>query len=124
MPVFLGLGAIFSLAAAGLGFGLAAPAAFFTEGLALDLVLRAAAFAEPGLAVGTADAGFFSAGAEAGLAALGAAALGAGAGVLADAAGFGAALVDAAFGAGAGVLAVLFFSAGFDPLAAANQKIS
>lgn len=124
MPVFLGLGAIFSLVAAGLT--LAAPAAFFAEGFALDLVFRAAALAEPGLTDG-ADAGFFSAGLAAGteadLATLGAAALGAGAGVLADAAGFGTLLVDAALGAGAGVLAVLFFSAGLDPLEAANHRI-
>lgn len=127
MPVFLGLGAIFNLAAAGLGLaGFEAAAAFFTEGFALDLVLSAAALADPGLAVGTEEA-FFSAGlaagADAGLAAaglaagadLGAAALGAGAGVLAEA-GFGALVVDAAFGAAAGVLAVAgFFSAGLAP---------
>lgn len=128
MPVFLGLGAIFNLAAAGLGFaGLEAAAAFLTEGFALDLALSAAALAEPGLAVGT-EVAFFSAGlaagADAGLAAaglaaagadLGAAALGAGAGVLADA-GLGALVVEAALGAAAGVLAVAgFFSAGLAP---------
>lgn len=123
MPVFLGLGAIFSLAAAGLGLGLP-DAAFLTEGLALDLTFKAAALAEPGLAEG-ADAGFFSAGlaagAEAALAGAGfAAALGAGAGVLAVAAGFGALGAAAALGAGAGVLAEAFFSAGFDPLEAAS----
>lgn len=127
MPVFLGFGAILSLAAAGLGLaGLVAAAAFFTEGFALDLVLRAAALADPGLAEGT--EAFFSAGlaagavaglAAAGLAAagadLGAAALGAGAGVLAEA-GFGALGADAALGAAAGVLAVAgFFSAGLVP---------
>ena len=136
IPVFLGLGAIFNLAAAGFGLaGFDADAAFLAEGFALDFALRAAALADPGLAEGAA-AGFFSAGlaaaagAEAALAgaglaagaALDAAALGAGAGVLADA-GFGAALAaDAALGAAAGVLAVAgFFSAG---LAAADPKIT
>lgn len=134
MPVFLGLGAILSLAAAGLGLaGFEADAAFFTEGFALDLVLRAAALAEPGLAVGT-DAGFFSAGlavvaaglAAAGLAAagaaLGAAALGAGAGVFAEV-GLGALGADAALGAAAGVLAVAgFFSAGLAPAEPMKEK--
>lgn len=123
IPVFLGLGAILSLGVA--GFGLVAAAAFLTDGLALDLVFRAAALAEPALADGTAD-GFFSAAlagagaclGAAGLAAagadLGAAALGAGAGVFEDA-GFSAAGAEAAFGAAAGVLAVAgFFSAGFE----------
>lgn len=135
IPVFLGLGAILSLEAT--GFGLAGfvvvAAFFFSEGFALDFVLRAAAFADPGFAVGT-DADFFSAAlgaAAAGLAAaglgaagtdlvaaaLGVAAFGAGAGVLAVA-GFGAAVVvEAALGAGAGVLDVAgFFSAVLDPV--------
>lgn len=129
IPVFLGLGAILSFAAAGLGLvALAADAAFLAEGVALDLVLRAAALAEPALTDG---ADFFSAdlaaGAEAALAAaglaagadFGAAALGAGAGVLAEAglaAAAAAAGADAALGAAAGVLAVAgFLSAGLDP---------
>lgn len=134
MPVFLGLGAILSLEATGFGLtGFAVVAAFFfSEGFALDLVLRAAALAEPGLAIGT-DAGFFSAalgaaaagfvvagfgaaGADLAAEALGAAAFGAGAGVLAVA-GFGAAVVEAALGAGAGVLDVAgFFSPVLDPV--------
>lgn len=135
MPVFFGLGTILSLNAAGLGLaGFTVVAAFFfSDGFALDLVLRAAALAEPGFAVG-ADAGFFSAvlgaaaaaglaaaglaaaGAGLAVAALGAAAFGAGAGVLALA-GFGAALVaEAALGAGAGVLDVAGFFSGLDPV--------
>lgn len=121
IPVFLGLGAILSLATA----GFALDAADLTEGLALDFTFSAAALADPGLALG-ADAGFLSvafagaagvvlAGAAFAAAGFAAAAFGAGAGVF-DVVGLGAALllaVVATLGAGAGVLAELgFFSAG------------